>query len=136
MTTFADARRARAARAALAGVAGFTAFWAAAGAVGLIGGGADPGATVTARLPWHSTAVAGVLLALVIGAPMALTAAAVVRRDHRSDTVAMLSGAVLVGWVTVQPAIIGQFHWLQPVFGLLGLTVAALGLYLRGYRGR
>ncbi|WP_280368610.1 hypothetical protein [Nocardia wallacei] len=135
MTTLVDVRRARAARAALAGVAGFTAFWAAAGAVGLIGGGAGLGTTVTARLPWQSPAAAGVLLALMIGAPMALTAAAVVRRDGRADTVAVLSGALLIGWVTVQPAIIGQFHWLQPVFGLLGTTVATLGLYLRTHRG-
>ncbi|MBB5916740.1 hypothetical protein BJY24_005652 [Nocardia transvalensis] len=131
-----DVRRTRAARAMLAGISGFTAFWAMAGAVGLLCGGADLGATVTARLPWHSPGLAGVLLALVIGAPMALTAAAVVRRDGRSDRAAVLSGALLIGWTAVQPAIIGQFSRLQPVFGLLGVAVVALGLYLHAHRSR
>lgn len=136
MTISTEVKTIRLTRAVLAGVAAFTAFWALAGAIGLAGGGADLGAAVEARLPLHSPVLAAVLLGLLVAVPMAATAAAVIRNDHRAAAMAVCSGALLVGWVAVQPIIIGQFFWLQPVFGLLGLTVAGLGLSLNAHRGR
>jgi hypothetical protein len=126
-----DPKRTRLARGALATLSGFIALWAVAGAAGLAGGGLDLGDSVDARLPMHSPVLAGILLALIVAVPMGITTVAVVRADRRSSAGAMAAGALLVGWILVQPAIIGRFDWLQPVFGLLGSSVFALGLLLQ-----
>ncbi|MGW5452821.1 hypothetical protein [Nocardia sp. NPDC003979] len=131
MSTFEQRRTRRAPRASLAGVAGFVAFWAFIGAVGLIGGGADLGAEITHRLPSASPALAGVLLAVIVGLPMAFTAALAVRDLAHTALAGIGAGLLLLGWVTVQPFVIGQFNWLQPVFGLLGAAVCALSYRLR-----
>ncbi|WP_067857209.1 hypothetical protein [Nocardia shimofusensis] len=113
-------------RAALTGTSGFVAFWAFAGAVGLAGGGADPGSEVTARLPFRSPVFAGAALAALVGIPMTATAVLAGRSRSLAGPVGVGSGLLLTGWVTVQPFIIGRFHWLQPTFGALGLGTAVL----------
>ncbi|WP_280339442.1 hypothetical protein [Nocardia neocaledoniensis] len=131
MSTFEQRKTRRALRAGLVGSAGFVALWAFVGAVGLVGGGADLGAEITARLPFTSPVLAGLLLATIVGAPMAATAVLTVRADPIAPMVGVGSGVLLVGWVTVQPFVIGRFNWLQPVFGLLGLAVCLLAYRLR-----
>ncbi|MFD8104443.1 hypothetical protein ACFV24_33405 [Nocardia fluminea] len=121
----------RAVRTSLIGTSGFVALWAFAGAAGLAGGGVDPGAEVTAQLPVDSPFFAGCLLALIVGLPMATTATATLRADLQMVPIAFTSGLLLIGWVAVQPLIIGRFHWLQPIFGVLGLAVCALAYRLR-----
>lgn len=130
MSTFEQRRTQRALRASLAGAAGFVAFWAVVGAVGLIGGGAELGDEITNRLPFASSAVAGVLLAAIIGVPMAYTAVLAVRAPSRAALAGIGSGLLLLGWVTVQPFVIGQFNWLQPVFGLFGVAVCVVAYRL------
>ncbi len=118
----------------MAGVAGVVACWAVAGAIGLITGGIDMGAGIDRRLPLHSPVLAGALLTVFVAVPMGVTTVAAVRDGRWSGAAALVSGAVLVGWIAVQPVIIGQFSWLQPVFGVCGVIVASLGLYLRSQR--
>ncbi|MDO3650587.1 hypothetical protein [Nocardia mangyaensis] len=130
MSTFEQRRTQRALRASLAGTAGFVAFWAVVGAVGLIGGGADLGDEIIHRLPFASSALAGVLLATIIGVPMAVTAVLAVRAPARGALAGMGGGLLLLGWVAVQPFVIGQLNWLQPVCGLLGAAVCAVGYRL------
>ncbi|MGW5922274.1 hypothetical protein ACWFPY_25075 [Nocardia fluminea] len=130
MSTFKQRKTQRALRAALIGTAAFVAFWAFAGAFGLISGGADLGAEITPRLPYSSPVLAGALLAAIVGAPMATTAVLALRARSGAALAGACSGALLLGWVGVQPFVIGQFNWLQPVFGLLGLAVCLLGYRL------
>ncbi|WP_051027122.1 hypothetical protein [Nocardia higoensis] len=126
MTSHAQRKRARRLRAALTGTSGFVAFWAFAGAVGLAGGGADLGSEVEARLPFRSRVFAGTALATIVGVPMAATAVLAGRSHPSAGPVGVGSGLLLMGWVTVQPFIIGRFHWLQPMFGAFGLGTAVL----------
>ncbi|MBW0273862.1 hypothetical protein ATM97_31610 [Nocardia sp. MH4] len=86
---------------------------------------------MTSRLPFDSPLLAGCLLALVVGLPMAATAAATLRTDRYAADLAFAAGVLLVGWVTIQPLIIGRFHWLQPIFGVLGISVCVLALRFR-----
>ncbi|MEV6061463.1 hypothetical protein AB0L62_15805 [Nocardia asteroides] len=130
MSTFKQRKTQRALRAGLVGTTGFVAIWAIAGAFGLISGGADLGAEITSRLPLHSPVLAGLLLAAIVGAPMATTAILGLRARPSAALVGVGSGALLLGWVTVQPFVIGQFSWLQPVFGVLGIAVCLLGYRL------
>lgn len=127
MSTFEQRRLQRARRASLTGTAGFVAFWAFAGAVDLIGGGADLSDEIITRLPLSSPALAGLLLATIVGVPMTATAILAVRSHPKAAITGVGSGLLLLGWVLVQPFVIGQFNWLQPVFGLLGAIVCLLG---------
>ncbi|MGX1875543.1 hypothetical protein ACWIHP_12925 [Nocardia fluminea] len=127
MSTFQQRRAQRARRAGLIGSAGFIALWAFAGAVGLIGGGADLGPEITARLPLDSQVLAGLILASIVGVPMTCTAILALRARPSAAVAGMGSGLLLLGWVAIQPLVIGQFHWLQPVFGVLGGLVCLLG---------
>ncbi|MBF6215414.1 hypothetical protein IU469_30270 [Nocardia puris] len=131
MSSFRQRKTRRALRAGLIGSAGFVALWAFVGAVGLVSGGAELGPDITARLPFGSPIPAGVLLAAIVGAPMAATAVLALRADPIAPIVGLVSGALLIGWVTVQPFVIGRFTWLQPVVGLLGVAVCLLAYRLR-----
>ncbi|MFI6571184.1 hypothetical protein [Nocardia fluminea] len=131
MSTLSERKSDRAVRASLIGTSGFVALWAFAGAVGLAGGGAELGAQVTAHLPFDSPVFAGCMLALIVGLPMSATATATLRADLHMVPIAFISGLLLIGWVAVQPLVIGRFHWLQPIFGVLGLAVCALAYRLR-----
>ncbi|APE34867.1 hypothetical protein BOX37_13935 [Nocardia mangyaensis] len=127
MSTFQQRRVQRARRAGLIGSAGFVAFWAFAGAIGLIGGGIDLGPEITARLPLESQVLAGLLLAAIVGVPMTYTAILALRALPSAAVTGIGSGLLLLGWVAIQPLVIGQFNWLQPVFGVLGGSVCLLG---------
>ena len=118
----------------LALICGLMAVTAGAGAVGLIGGGLDHGATVTGRLPADSSQLAGVALAVVVGLPMTAAAVAGVRRSPAAADLTVLAGTALVGWITVQVAVIRTFSWLQPACLLYGSVVAVLGVLARRAR--
>jgi hypothetical protein len=107
---------------------------AAAGVVGLAGGGIDFGPSITARLPWHSPAVAAAALGTVVAVPMAATAVAGWRRSRRTAEVAGIAGLALIGWIVVEVAVIRTFSWLQPVCFLYEAGVLALGVLLRRTR--
>jgi hypothetical protein len=109
---------------------------AAAGAVGLAGGGIDFGEPITSRLPFHSYPLAGAALLLSVAVPMGVAAVAAAREHPRAGTIALTSGALLIGWIVVQLAVIRTYVWLQPACIAWGLTVMALGWRLRRSRPR
>ncbi|RDI55249.1 hypothetical protein [Nocardia mexicana] len=114
----------------LALLSGFVAIWALAGAAGLISGAIDLGATVEERIPFDSPVFAAVALALMVGIPMTFTTVLVARTDPRAPAVAMIAGALLVGWIIVQIYTIEVFSWLQPVCVMAGLVVISLSMTL------
>ncbi|MEY9212221.1 hypothetical protein NI17_006670 [Thermobifida halotolerans] len=114
-------------------VSAFVAVSATVGAVGLMGGDIL-GPAVTARLPFASSLLAGITLAVVVAVPMAVCALLAAVGSRHTATAAVAAGVLLIGWVLVQPVIIRYFSWLQPFYGLLGVVVAWLGLRLRGRR--
>jgi hypothetical protein len=82
-------------------------------------------------LPLHSWVLPGVALLVSVAAPM-LAAAVLVARSHvRAADASVLAGAILVGWIVVQLAVIGPQMALQAVMFVLGLVISALGLRLR-----
>lgn len=108
-------------------LAGLTAVLAGAGAVGLGTGSIDFGAPVMSRLPWHNVVLAAVALGVVVAVPMTVVAILAGRARRGYGPVAVLAGAMLVGWIILEIVIIREFSWLQPVFAAIGLLVVVLG---------
>ncbi|MCM6772397.1 hypothetical protein NDR87_01075 [Nocardia sp. CDC159] len=123
--------RTRTLRLTLALLSGLVAIWALTGAAGLATGVVSLGGTLEQRLPWHSPAFAAIMLALIVGAPMAATAWWAAHKNRRTAAAAVLSGSALIGWILVQLAVIRTGSWLQPVCVILGAAILALGLRLR-----
>lgn len=111
----------------LAALAFFVALNAVGGAVALMTGAIDLGAEIGGRLPFDSQVVGGLALASIVGVPMAVAGVyAATGRVHTAE-VAMLAGALLVGWIGVQLLVIRTFSWLQPAMVVAGLLVFAAG---------
>jgi hypothetical protein len=110
----------------LIGLQALTGLGAFAGAANLVGGGMGLDAALLDRTPFTSWAWPGVALAVLVGVPMLLAAAAEWRRAPRASQLSLTAGVVLMGWITVQVALIGYQTWLQPTFFLVGLAVSFL----------
>lgn len=123
-----ETRAANVRRTWLALLTGLTAVSATAGAIGLATGASDPGDVVTARLPWHSVLFAGLALLAVVAVPMAVASFLTARDRDIHPVAAAVAGALLVGWIAVEIAVIREFNWLQVVFALVGIAVLALVL--------
>ena len=118
----------KAVRSWLVMLSGCTAILAVGGAIGLATGGMPLDQPAMSRMPWHSTAVAAVALLLVVAVPMTVSAA-LAHRDHPMwGRSAVLAGALLVGWIAVEIAIIRELSWLQAIFAVIGVVVLWLGL--------
>lgn len=103
-----------------------------AGAVGLISGGIDLGPS-TGDLPFGSSVLAGIALAVVCGALPTVVAIGAWRKVQWADLGHVVVGAALVGWIVVQVGFIGLGSWLQVAYALFGLGIAVLGI--RNLRG-
>lgn len=114
-------------RPAIATIAGVTAVSAMGGAIGLIGGAADFGAEIDARLPFESLVLAGVALAAIVGIPSAALAVVAWRGDRRTGSAAVVVGVLLIGWIAVQVGFIQAFSWFQPAYVLIGSGFVVAG---------
>jgi hypothetical protein len=102
------------------------------GAVGLIVGGVDLG-EATANLPFGSTLVAGIALAVVNGLLPTVVLIGALRREAWARTGHWVVGAALTAWIVVQVGFLGwPLHWLQILYFCYGLTILALARRLGG----
>jgi hypothetical protein len=110
----------------LIGLQALTGVGAFGGAVALVGGGAGLDPALLDHTPFTSWAWPGVALAVLVGVPMLAAAAAEWRRLPWASQLSLAAGVALMGWITVQIALIGFQTWLQPVCFLVGLAVTFL----------
>ena len=75
--------------------------------------------------------VPGVALFAVVAVPMLGAAALALLGSRRAAGAAMAAGALLVGWILVQLAVIGPRMALQAVMLGMGVAVAAAGWWWR-----
>jgi hypothetical protein len=125
--------RPRTLRAVLAVVAGIGVIAAVAGAWGLLGGSISFGPVIEGRIPFPMW-VPGVILGLAVGGSMLLACLSAALNTRFTAEIALLAGAVTMGWIVVQIAIVGYISFLQPAVFTHGLIVLALGLSSRGAR--
>ncbi|SSC25740.1 Hypothetical protein KLENKIAIHU_4364, partial [Klenkia terrae] len=109
---------------------------AATGAVGLASDGLDLGARVRDRLPWDSPVLAGAALFVLVGLPMFVAAWAGARRRPATGDLTTLAGALLVGWIVGQVAVLATFSWFQPLCLLYGAVLVVLGRLVDRSRDR
>jgi len=82
-------------------------------------------------LPLDSWVLPGAALLVFVAAPTLSAALLVARRHVRAADLSVVAGAVLVGWILFQLAVIGPQMALQVVMFLLGAGTAALGLLMK-----
>jgi hypothetical protein len=113
--------------AVIAVVAGLNAVAAAGGALGLALGFLKLDTVSATRLPWGSTVLAGIALALLVAVPNAVLAVVAARRSAGTGPLAIGVGALLVGWILVELAFIRELSFFHPVYIAVGVLLVWLG---------
>lgn len=81
-----------------------------------------------AGTPFPDYELPGAVLLVANGIFPLCVCAAIIVRSPRSPELVITSGAVLIGWMTVQIAMIGYELWIQALFLGIGLALAAVGV--------
>ena len=110
-------------------------------ALNAVGGGiygltGAPGVPVAwlQRTPFASYLVPSLILLVVVGGSQAAAGLSIAVRSPRSRSASVMAGAVLLGWIGVQVALIGYVSWLQPTVAVAALGNLALASGLDGHR--
>jgi len=77
--------------------------------------------------PFPNYLLPGVFLFAVNGVASLVGGVLSLARQRYAGAVAMALGALLIGWIVVQVALIGLVSWLQPVYFGLGVVEVVLG---------
>ena len=114
-------------RAAVVVVDLFAAVSAIAGAVGLVVGFMNIPASVLSTTPFADFTIPALLLGLVVGGSALAAGAIALFGPRRIEALATAAaGCVMVGWITVEVAMIGLGSWLQPFYFVVGLVMIGL----------
>lgn len=113
---------------------------AVAGCIGLLGGGIQFPAAWLLGTPFSDYTVPALILGVVVGGS-ALVAAAVTALASREvgALATAAAGAVMLGWIVGELALIGYVSWMQPamfIYGLIMIGAAALLLLATPAEGR
>ncbi len=114
-------------RAAVVGVDLFEAVSAAVGAVGLIAGFMNIPLSVLSGTPFTDFTVPALLLGVVVGGSALVAAVIAAFGPPRFGALASaIAGAITVGWLIIEIAMIGLGSWAQVVWLLVGLVMIGL----------
>ena len=112
-------------RLGLAVFAAINALAAWGGAIGLVTGTLGLGG-IEERLPFESTVLAGIALAVVVACPLTLLAWAAWTGSDSTGSLALVTGAMIIGWIVVQILILRTFSPFQPAYLIVGGILVAL----------
>jgi hypothetical protein len=73
--------------------------------------------------PFDNYFIPGFVLFIVVGGSFLVAAIAVHAKLHIARTAAFAAGAIVLGWLAVETAIIGYVSWMQPATTIGGLLV-------------
>jgi hypothetical protein len=103
------------------------------GIYGLLGAPGVPVAWLQ-RTPFASYLVPSLILLVIIGGSQAAAGVSIAARAPRSRSASLTAGAVLLGWIGTQVALIGYVSWLQPAVAVAALSNLALASGLPDHR--
>lgn len=119
--------RQNAARIATVVVDLFAAVSAFVGALGLVIGFMNIPLTVLRGSPFSDFTYPALLLGVVVGGSALAAAAISVFGPRRIETLASAAaGCIMVGWMTIELAMIGLGTWVQPAYLVVGLVMVGL----------
>lgn len=81
--------------------------------------------------PFNDYLIPSLILFVVVGGALLAAALAVFARWRNARLLAVLAGAVMLGWLVVQLSIIGYVSWMQPTTAAVAILILALALLLR-----
>lgn len=84
--------------------------------------------------PFRDFLLPGLLLAILVGGTNALAGALVLAKHPKGDAEAIVSGALVSGWIVIQVLLIRSVHWLHVVYLALGIAIIAVAA-VRAARG-
>ena len=73
--------------------------------------------------PFHNYFIPSLILFVCVGGSALFAAVAVFRRRRIARKAAFTCGAIMIGWISVQVAIIGYVSWLQPTTVIIALLI-------------
>lgn len=103
----------------------------AGGVYGMLGAQAVP-RTWLAGTPFTSYFVPSVILFAIVGGSLAVAATGVFVGHRHARAWSLAAAAIVLGWITVQIAMIGLVSWLQPAIAIAGVAIAVLATALPG----
>jgi hypothetical protein len=119
--------RERNVRIALVVVDLFAAVSAIVGAVGLLVGYMNIPLSVLGGTPFADFTVPALLLGIIVGGSALAAALVALFRLHRIEVlVSAAAGCIMVGWMTVEVAMIGLAIWVQAAYFVVGLVMIGL----------
>jgi hypothetical protein len=80
--------------------------------------------------PFTSYAVPSLILLVVVGGSLFTAAVTAFAGRPTARRNAMAAGAIVLGWIAVQVAIIGYVSWMQPVTAIGGVCILILSALL------
>jgi len=115
----------------------FAALSAIVGAVGLIAGFMNIPLSVLDGTPFADFTVPALLLGTVVGGSALVAAAIALFGPRRMEPLATAAaGCVMVGWITIEIAMIGFGAWVQAAYFAVGLLMIGLAGLLQVARHR
>jgi len=109
-------------RPGLAWAAAGVASTAWAGGVGLVTGVLALGDELTSRLPFGSPVLGAIALVLFVAVPFTIVSVLAARGDEQAEPLAALAGAMLVGWIAVELAVLREASFLHVLFVAIGVA--------------
>lgn len=110
----------------------FAGLAAVAGGVGLVGGGIRFPSDWLSGTPFSGYTAPGLILGIVVGGSALVAAAISLLANREAGAMASaIAGAVMIGWIVGEVALIGYVSWMQPAFFGYGLAMVALAALYR-----
>lgn len=109
----------------------FAAISAFAGAIGLVVGYMNIPLSVLSGSPFVDFTIPALLLGVVVGGSALVAGLITLFGPRRAEPLASgIAGCIMVGWITIELAMIGLGSWLQPAYLVVGLVMIGLAAAL------
>jgi hypothetical protein len=112
----------------LAGLDLFAAISAIGGGIGLLIGVIPLPLSLLNGTPFTSYVIPALILMVVVGGSALAATIALLHQEPAAPTLSAVAGLIMIGWISVEVALLGLITGLQPFYFAVGLAMLALGL--------